>query len=122
MNLNDFIKQNRIGPKPYLFTRHVHCADGFTMSVQASQFTYASPRDNDGPYTAVEVGFPSRVEPLLVPFAEEPSNPTGTVYGWTPVELVEKVIRVHGGFARFPNLASMPKRLRKYARLNNHRT
>jgi hypothetical protein len=30
-------------------------------------------------------------------WAETPSNPTGTVYGWVPVEVVMEVISSHGG-------------------------
>ena len=38
----------------------VVCADGFTMSVQASEFSYCSPRENSAlKYNEVEVGFPS---------------------------------------------------------------
>ena len=30
-------------------------------------------------------------------YAETPENPTETVYGWVPVEVVESVIEKHGG-------------------------
>lgn len=33
------------------------CADGFSVSVQASRTHYSMPRDNDGPYTHVECGY-----------------------------------------------------------------
>lgn len=74
------------------------CADGFTMSVQASSTSYCSPRRNDAErYSSVEVGFPSEEEPLLIEWAEDPSNPTGTVYGYVPVLTVTNVIAKHGG-------------------------
>jgi len=74
------------------------CKDGFSMSVQASKFNYASPRrDNAWPYYEVEVGFPSEVEPELLYKAEDIENPTDTVYGWVPVELIEKIVEKHGG-------------------------
>ena len=38
-------------------------ADGVSLSVQASEHSYSSPRDNKGPYTKVEVGFPSETPP-----------------------------------------------------------
>ena len=38
------------------------CKDGTTLSVQASEFHYCTPRDNKGPYTHVEIGFPSTIE------------------------------------------------------------
>ena len=62
----------------------VICKDGFSMSVQASQFTYCSPRDDYGPYWAVEVGFPNRVEPALLPWAEDAGKPTQTEYWRLP--------------------------------------
>jgi aspartate/methionine/tyrosine aminotransferase len=30
-------------------------------------------------------------------YAESPSNPTGTVYGWVPVEVISEVIAKRGG-------------------------
>ena len=73
------------------------CQDGFVMSVQGSVFAYCSPRNNEGPYTHVEVGFPSVAEPMLKAFAEDPDNLTNTVYGYVPVTLVLDVINKHGG-------------------------
>lgn len=78
----------------------VVCTDGFTMSVQASDSHMCTPRSNVGPWLSVEVGFPSRVEPLLWPYAEAPGNWTETVYGSVPVELVAAVIELHGGFRK----------------------
>ena len=78
--------------------RQVVCADGFTMSVQAHQGAYCSPRMSGAPkYTHVEVGFPSAREDLLIEFAEEPDKPTQTVYGWVPVQTVTNVLVKHGG-------------------------
>lgn len=65
--------------------------------MQASEFHYATPRDNKGPYTAVEVGFPSQEEPDLMNYAEDASKPTKTVYGYVPFKLVLAVIEKHGG-------------------------
>lgn len=76
------------------------CNDGFTLSVQARVFNYCTPRSDTGPWSEVEVGFPSEVEDLLLPFAEDSNDPTGTVYGWVPVNLVEQVIAKHGGTNR----------------------
>jgi hypothetical protein len=77
----------------------VKCADGFMMSVQASEFHYCIPRDSQGPWSAVEVGFPSAREELLMPWVEDQSDPTETVYGFVPFETVVDVIAAHGGFA-----------------------
>lgn len=74
------------------------CADGFAMSVQASEYTYCSPRESGEPfYSAVEVGFPSAREESLMEYAEDAENPTGTVYGWVPVGIVNAIVDAHGG-------------------------
>lgn len=69
----------------------VQCADGTTMSVQASKFHYCTPRDDHGPYTQVEVwncGSP------------EAWSEYGTgeyPYAYIPIELVAEEIDRHGG-------------------------
>lgn len=75
----------------------VECADGFTMSVQASNRNYSNPRDDVGPYTEVEVGFPSSYDIHLHDFAENPDKPTETVYGWVPADIIIMCIASHGG-------------------------
>ena len=75
----------------------VRCADGFSMSVQASRYNYCNPRDNVGPWESVEVGYPSAYEHVLQPYAEDPGRPTETVYGWVPNILVRSVVEAHGG-------------------------
>lgn len=89
----------------------IRCADGFSLSVIAGWGTYCEPRpdwfngvpeDYAGPYTRVEVGFPSqRPEPwdAWQPFCESPAEPTETVYGYVPVEMVATLIDSHGGEA-----------------------
>ena len=75
----------------------VVCADGFRMSVQANETAYCDPRDNTGPYTEVEVGFPNREEPMLKQWAEDPSKLTETIYAWVPRQVILNVIAKHGG-------------------------
>ena len=77
--------------------QRVCCADGFEMSVQANVSAYCSPRENSGKYELVEVGFPSAVEPMLMPYVEDRGKPTKTVYGYVPVEVVTNVLAKHGG-------------------------
>lgn len=78
--------------------KRIKCRDGFTMSVQASQNGYCSPRMNNAlSYTEVEVGYPSMIEKLLLPYVEDAAKPLNSVYGWVPVEVVAKVIQSHGG-------------------------
>lgn len=90
---------------------HIVCKDGFTASIIAGWGVYCSPRpgglySNDvseeyaGPYTHVEVGYPSeRPEPWDVweEFCESPERPTETVYGYVPVDVVQDLITLHGG-------------------------
>ena len=76
----------------------IKCADGFTMSVQANEWTYCSPRISGlGFYDAYEVGYPSEAEPLLMEYAEREDDPTGTVYAYVPVQVIVDVIAKHGG-------------------------
>lgn len=86
----------------------VVCHDGFVMSVQASEFHYCSPRENEGPYFSVEVGFPSQKDDLLVPYAEiwEEGDPvwSNLVYPYVPVEIVLEVIDNHGGCSNLPGI------------------
>ena len=81
------------------FFEKVVCADGFTMSVQAGTgASYSSPRKGPGPFTAVEVGFPSQREELLMEFVDAgPEDPTEQVYGWVPAKVILEVIAKHGG-------------------------
>lgn len=71
----------------------IKCADGFTMSVQASRTHYCTPRNDVGPYTAVEVGFPSKHENRLAPYGDNNSD----VFAWVPVDVLDEIIRAHGG-------------------------
>ena len=89
----------------------ITCADGFKVSVIAGYGAYCSPRphgfsagdpgrDYEGPYTAVEVGFPSeRPEPwgIWELLCDDGGNPTETVYGYVPIETVRALITLHGG-------------------------
>ena len=75
----------------------VTCADGFRMSVQANEGAYCEPRNDDGPYTEVEIGYPSDPEIMIMRWAEDKSRPTDTVYGWVPADRVSLVIAKHGG-------------------------
>lgn len=85
---------------PFAMRNHApafKCADGFTVSIQASEHHYCSPRENVTSYTAVELGFPSEAEPLLMEYAEDADEPTQTVYPYVPVDVVLQVINKHGG-------------------------
>lgn len=74
---------------------------GASISVQASEYNYSSPRTNNGPFTKVEAGFPSETAPATwEQYAEEWSKPTDTVYGYIPIEMVMLYVGAHGGIDR----------------------
>ena len=83
------------------------CVDGFSISVQARESSYCTPRcDNPGkPYTHVECGYPSStpITPELKYYAEalgvsgSECDFTETVYGYVPVEIVKAELQEHGG-------------------------
>jgi hypothetical protein len=74
----------------------IHCRDGFSVSVQGHPHAYARMR-GDG-WETVELGFPNRWEELLDEFREYPDgNPTKSVCPQVPVELVDQVLKRHGG-------------------------
>lgn len=71
--------------------------DGYSVSGQASEFHYCSPRLNGlQDYKSVELGFPSMEDELINEYAES-MDYTETVYGYVPIEIVEKLIEKHGG-------------------------
>lgn len=80
------------------YVPRIECVDGWSISVQTSEFHYCAPRDSHGPWVRVECGYPSAAEPLLLDHAEDRDNPTSTVYGFTPIEVVAAAIVAHGGF------------------------
>ena len=98
MRIKEFLEKTacyeEIGENMYIQPPRprINCKDGFSMSVQAGQFSYSIPRKDlrDGNYTHVEVGFPSKEEELLKPYSD-------AVYGYVPVEVVDKIIEKHGG-------------------------
>ena len=85
------------------------CADGFSMSVQAREGSYCTPRMDYPafPYTHVECGFPSSIpmtaelrgyaEALYSCYENEECDFTDTVYGYVPVETVKAELQQHGG-------------------------
>jgi len=104
MTLNEYLMSQRDENDPkirdgYLCPRakRIECADGFSLSVQASHCAYCSPRMNLGPWDQVEVGFPSDVPDQIMDYCEDPAQPTDSVYGYVPIELVEDLITAHGG-------------------------
>lgn len=71
-------------------------ADGFTVSVQASQYHYCTPRHNEGPYSHVECGYPSELPDAWAKWAEE-SDTTKTVFAYIPIFVVACEFARRGG-------------------------
>lgn len=94
--LNDWLAANK-PPEGGDVRRRFDCPDGFSVSIQASRFHYCAPRESDLPaYELVELGYPSAAEESLLPFADDPEDPTETVYGYVPIKVVADVLTAHG--------------------------
>ena len=108
--INEFLKKNYTEHTinglngPVYFpdaTKRLKCTDGFNISVQANEFTYCTPRKNKAwPYSCVELGFPSMLDELIQDFAED-ENTCETVFGYVPIDVVNKLIEKHGGIENF---------------------
>lgn len=72
-----------------------HMKDGFSISIQASEFHHCYPRNSIGPWNEMELGFPSELDPILDEYAE--SNTNYTVYPYVPIAIVNELISKHGG-------------------------
>ena len=75
------------------------------MSVQASRDHYSVPRNDQGPYTHVEVAGPSEWEDLLIPYRDK-SEPAicgmrPMMYGRVPARVIRQVINKHGDIAKY---------------------
>lgn len=91
------------------------CKDGFTISVQANEYCYCHPRKfNLDEYEEVELGFPNMADDLILDYAEDPEDPTETVYGYVPIELVEELVAKHGGIVGIRNEEGIVKAYENY--------
>ena len=86
------------------YAPRINCADGFSLSVQVHEGAYCSPRDGIGPdWFQAEIGFPSaRPTDEVMAYAEEPEDPTGTVYSYVPMEAIDRLVDEHGGIVGKP--------------------
>ena len=82
------------------YNPRIVCADGFSISVQAFDTSYCTPRQNEGPHSHMEGGFPSMIpgkELLEYKEGGEFKDPCGTVYPYVPREVFEREFEAHGG-------------------------
>ncbi len=100
------------------FTRpRIHCADGFSVSIQAGWGKHCYPRPSAdgesiheikhayrGPFHEWELGFPSaHPGDEIMKYIDgnpETTDPTQTVYGYVPTVAVLRLLEEHGGIAK----------------------
>lgn len=75
----------------------IHCADGFSISVQAGRGLYSTPREDVGFWSAVELGFPSSPIPEFVQYRDGDGPDEETVFAYVPIEKVVEFLNSHGG-------------------------
>ena len=97
------------GNKP-LYKR-VYFNNGGNISIQASRTAYSEPRDNFGPYTEMELGYPSKDTVLpesVLKYVEQSAtynddgsysgnDPYNSVYPYVPVSVIKELINANGG-------------------------
>lgn len=97
---NAFLKMFPTTREDYVRPR-VWMKDGYNVSIQATEYAYCKPRINNNiyGYSKVELGYPSEADGLINDYAECPEEDDyiGTVYPYTPVEIVDALIEKHGG-------------------------
>lgn len=128
--LEDIIARGNRGGHVENTDSTITCADGFTVSIIAGGGTYCRPRpslcsfrvtgssymcdstpwpgmfekgcDYTGPFTHVEVGFPSEKPEPWDQWSERfedwgDSDPLTSVYSYVSVDLVRELVAAHGG-------------------------
>lgn len=83
----------------------IHCTDGVSLSVQANQYAYCSPRNDEcgawENYASVEVGFITAADGQPLPPPDDwreyaDGDFPADVYGYVPTGVVESFIAAHG--------------------------
>lgn len=98
---------NSMLPVEFIRLPRVVCADGYSVSIQAGSAFYSWPRENLAPeYGAFELGYQTEREPLLDEWAEEDFrtgeiNYLECIFPFVPVEVVDEVLKKHGGIDHF---------------------
>lgn len=98
---NDWLNEGRTVTNEWdAHISRVKCADGYSVSIQASSRHYSTPRETIQAvqhYSEFELGYPSLADDVLLEYAEDADTPTDTVYSFVPREVIEQVIATHGG-------------------------
>ena len=81
--------------------KRVYFTNGGSVSMQASSEHNSVPKDNDGPYHSIEIGYPSKETSLpegLMEFINPGStNEFEAIYSFVPADLVRKLITANEG-------------------------
>ena len=98
--VGDWVRANPDTPihmrRYYWPVKPIVCADGFTVSAQASDRHYCHPRASLAwSYTHVELG---RVSLTDLPNGFKRYS-DGSIFAYVPVEMLNKLIDAHGGLA-----------------------
>ena len=100
--INEYLKENceydEVCEQRYFRpTKRILCKDGFNISVQANRGSYCEPREDGAwPYSEVELGYPSELDPLIREYAEDVDT-TDTVFAYVPISVVNELVNRHGG-------------------------
>ena len=105
MKINEYIKafyekNDDIRSLPWII-----CKDGFRMSVQVGRGMNSIPKhiisdeewENGKRYVCVECRVLNAEEEALKPYAEDSENLLETIYAYVPANLVDVIIKIHGG-------------------------
>jgi len=104
---------------PYIQIRpRIICSDGFSVSIQASSSHYCIPRNNTGPYTHFELGFPSEIVDEWIPYCEghsESEDPREKVYPRVPIHLIVNELKLRGNVELMSNdFVYVPESMRNF--------
>mgnify|MGYP001552072057 FL=1 len=74
---------------------------GASLSIQASSSHYCLPREDEGPYTHYEMGFPENLEESDLAMLEEFEEAPGEgVCPYVPKDVLKKIINRNGGIKK----------------------
>lgn len=104
------VERIELGADSFSFKRPVppiHCANGGALSIQASAHHYSTPREDVGPYSHVEIGYPERLQGVVdlineyhegAPLKSD-DDPNVQVFAFVPIEKVVMLIILNGGLS-----------------------
>ena len=100
-HFTEWLDENKIffGSNSHL-TERLELNDGTTLSIQAGYDKYCHPRanlDSYKDYKSFEIGFPSVKIDEIMEYAQDPDDPTETVYPVVPKKVIEDLIENRGG-------------------------